>query len=112
MDDNRKQLLELDAQGFTYLEIAKALRITRSAVSGRLRRIRRKTPELLIARISGKAGAATPAKEKKPRKVTAKKVIQTGPNWATFSYRRPTRQYPPTKAELWQQLHDAVKNTR
>lgn len=113
MDDNRAKLLELDAQGLSYMEIARTLRISRSAVSGRLRRIRVKTPELLIARISGKAGAATPAREKKPKKaVVAKTLIQTAPNWATFNYRKPTRHAPLTKAELRQQLHEAVKNTR
>lgn len=108
MEYNDKNLLALDGQGLSYKQIAAELHVTTSVVGGRLRRIKKKNPELVLVR-------------RKPEKKTVRRVAEPmltirvpkkqAPNKNTWALGN-KRQVQLSKAEMYQQLKKAVENTR
>lgn len=100
--DNAR-LIKLREQGLSYKQIAESLGISKGVVAGRLKRMAD----------SKKIGPAPPKPPKtvpvKVAKVRTARVMQ--PNRYTI-FTRPTNYVQPSKADLREQLHRAVLNTK
>lgn len=96
MEYNEANLLELYKQGLSYSQIAKKLNVTRSVVSGKLQRLKKKDARIAAERV------------KQPEVV---KEVKQKPNKYTFKT-RPTNYREMSKADLQSMLKQAVENTK
>lgn len=99
MEYNDVNLLALYNEGLAYSAISNQLNVSKSVISGRLRRIRAKDSTLAPAR-------AKPVTKPEPAKPI---VVRRPPNRNTFLLRG--RGVPMSKAEMYAMLKAAVKNT-
>jgi hypothetical protein len=102
-------ILLLDAQGLSFTVIGLQLGVTRSVVSGRLKRIEAETPGTILKRAQGVnpagktqdyARQAAPYTHK-PRPPNRQSIVM-----------RPHEYKNPTKAEMYEDLRKAVENTK
>lgn len=112
------KLIELYNNRLTLLQIGKELGVTRSTVSGKISRLKAKQPELFTRGVIPEKKEPKPARVKKeppPKKIrlvkSAEAPVKHIPNRYTFSL-RPRTHVNATKAQLYQELYMAVKNTK
>ena len=109
-------LLKLDAEGLSYGEIAEKLGTTRGAIGGKIRRLAAEGYQVRTRRLGLHPLGKRPASNSRKKTV---EVVQPdiaepkkqAPNRNTF-YTGPTNYRHVSKAELYAQLHQAVKNTK
>lgn len=94
------ELLKLREQGLSFTQIAKQLGLTKGAVAGRIKRMRDR-----------KDIGPPPPKPKPVTKELTSKVVMMKPNRYTIRT-RPFNYQDVSKAELREQLHRAVLNTK
>ena len=105
MDYNDKNLLAWDGQGLSYKQIAIELHVTTSVVGGRLRRIKKKHPELVLVR---KKQEKKTAVKKEPTPLVA---VRRAPNRQTWALGG-NKKVEMSKADMYAQLKQAVENTK